>query len=516
MASFYIPLTGLNADSTALNTIANDLSNMNTTGFKDQTTNFADLFYQEIGSTGSGDPIQVGAGTQVSNIETNFSAGTPNETGLDSDVALQGNGFFVVSNGSEQLLTRDGNFSLNSSGQLIASNGLNVMGYPAVNGVVNASGVLTPITIPVGQTEAPSATSTIGMTATLDSESAVNTTFSAPITVYDSLGNPYSASVNFTKTATNQWSYSVSVPDKLTANSSTAAGVTTINYNFGSSGGTFATVDPGTNLAITAPNTSGISTTITAPTITPGESVSAYATALQSALTAANIPTTGANAVTVTASATGQLSISGTGVSVAGSVIQDPVATNNTGVLNFDSNGNLVSPSANVSGISFAGLSDGASSMNFTWDLFGANGSGTITQVDQTSAVSSVALTNGYGSGDYNGFTIGSNGVVSASFTNGQTLNVGQIALGTVANLQGLQANGSGDFTTTQASGTATIGVSGSAGLGTMQDGALEASNVNISQEFSDLIIAQRAFEANSKAITTFDTVTQETIQMIH
>lgn len=60
------------------------------------------------------------------------------------------------------------------------------------------------------------------------------------------------------------------------------------------------------------------------------------------------------------------------------------------------------------------------------------------------------------------------------------------------------------------------VGVSGSAGLGTMQDGALEASNVNISQEFSDLIIAQRAFEANSKAITTFDTVTQETIQMIH
>ena len=76
MASFSIPLTGLESDSTALNTIANDLANMNTTGFKATTTNFTDLFYQEIGSTGSGDPIQMGAGVQVASNETNFTQGT--------------------------------------------------------------------------------------------------------------------------------------------------------------------------------------------------------------------------------------------------------------------------------------------------------------------------------------------------------------------------------------------------------------------------------------------------------
>ena len=511
MPSFYIPLTGLNADSTALNTIANDLANMNTTGFKNQTANFSDLFYQEIGSTGSGDPIQAGAGTQVSNVETDFTAGTSNTTGLDTDVALQGNGFFVVSSGGEQYLTRDGNFSLNSNGDLVTSGGQSVMGYPATDGVVNTNGTLSGITIPVGQTEAPTATTTMGMTATLDSEAATNATFAAPVTLYDSLGNSYQATVDFTKTGTNQWSYSVSVPDTLTANTSTAAGVTTVNYNFGSSGGTLATVDTGTNMTITGLNGSGVSTTITAPAITSGESVSTYATSLQSALTTAGI-----TGVTVTASPTGQLSISGANLSVAGSVIQDPVATNNTGTLNFDSNGNLVSPSANVSGISFAGLSDGASALNFSWNLFNSNGTGTITQVDATSSVSSTSATNGYAAGDYTGFTIGSDGTVTASFSNGQSLNVGQIALGNVTNLQGLQADGNGDYTTTQASGNATVGVSGSAGLGTMEDGALEASNVNISQEFSDLIIAQRAFEANSKAITTFDTVTQETIQMIH
>ena len=92
MASFYIPLTGLTSDSTALNTIANDLANMNTTGFKSQSVNFSDLFYQQIGSTGSGDPIQRGSGTQVASIETDFSTGSPNSTGVDTDVALQGDG----------------------------------------------------------------------------------------------------------------------------------------------------------------------------------------------------------------------------------------------------------------------------------------------------------------------------------------------------------------------------------------------------------------------------------------
>lgn len=112
MASFSIPLTGLNADSTALNTIANDLSNMSTTAFKSQTTNFADLFYQQVGSTGSGDPIQVGAGVHVATNETDFTQGSINSTGNATDVALNGNGFFVVGDGDGAYeLTRAGNFS---------------------------------------------------------------------------------------------------------------------------------------------------------------------------------------------------------------------------------------------------------------------------------------------------------------------------------------------------------------------------------------------------------------------
>src|SRR5271165_7622458 len=129
MASFYIPLTGLNADSTALNTIANDLSNMNTTAFKAQSTNFADLFYQEIGSGGSGNAIQVGGGVQVAANATDFTQGSINSTGVDTDAALNGSGFFVVSGGGgANIFTRAGDFSLASNGDLITNDGLSVMG----------------------------------------------------------------------------------------------------------------------------------------------------------------------------------------------------------------------------------------------------------------------------------------------------------------------------------------------------------------------------------------------------
>ena len=118
MASFSIPLTGLQADSTALNTIANDLSNMNTTAFKSQTTNFSDLFYQQVGSTAGGDPIQVGAGVQVASNATSYTEGPITSTGNNNDVALNGSGFFVVetANGGYQY-TRAGDFSTDANGR---------------------------------------------------------------------------------------------------------------------------------------------------------------------------------------------------------------------------------------------------------------------------------------------------------------------------------------------------------------------------------------------------------------
>jgi flagellar hook protein FlgE len=278
-----------------------------------------------------------------------------------------------------------------------------------------------------------------------------------------------------------------------------------------------ATVDPGTNLAITGPTAGGSTATIAAPPVKAGEALGAvgtagtYADGLQNAIKNAGI-----TGVTVSTTAGGQLSIVGTGITTSGSVIQDPIASANaTGTLTFNANGDLVTPAADVSGISFAGLSDGATTLNMTWNILGSSGTPTINQVDTSSAVSATTQ-NGYASGTYESFTVGSNGTVTASYSNGQQQNVGQLALANVSNLQGLENLGSSEYATTLASGTAAVGTSGTAGLGTVTDGALEESNVNISAEFSDLIIAQRAFEASSKAVTTFDTITQETINMVH
>jgi len=426
MASFSIPLTGLQADSTALNTIANDLSNMNTTAFKAQTTNFSDLFYQQIGNTGSGDPIQVGAGVQVASNSTAYTQGTINSTGNSTDVALNGSGFFVVSNGQGGYeLTRAGDFSQDSDGYLLTSSGLNVMGYPAVNGVVNTNATLAPINIPVGQVQEPQATANFGMTANLDAESTTGTQFPAPVTIYDSLGEAHVATITYTQTAANSWSYSIALPASDFANgvSTPITGSLTFDSN-------------------------GNLTTIT--------------------------PTGGAAETVGTA---------------AGDVSSIPV--------------------------SFTGLADGASDLNMQWNLLGPGGTPTVSQVATGSAVSATTQ-DGYPSGQYQSFTINSDGTVTVTYSNGQRQNVGQIALANVENLQGLQLLGDGNYGTTLASGTASVGVSGTSGLATLQDGALEASNVNISSEFSNLIVAQRAFEANAKSVTTFDTVTQDTINMVH
>ena len=428
MASFSIPLTGLEADSTALNTIANDLSNMNTTGFKAETTDFSDLFYQQIGSTGAGDPIQVGAGVKVASNEIAFTQGSINSTGNATDVALDGNGFFVVNNGEgANEYTRAGTFSLESNGNLVATNGLSVMGYPAVNGVVNTNAPLTAVNIPVGAILSPKATTTMNMTANLDSASAAGVQFPAQITVYDSLGAPHLLTVTYEPgAAPNTWTYSAALP--------------------------------------AADFASGVST-----------------------------PATG----TLTFDSSGNL----TSVTPTGAAGPETVGTAAGDVQSIP--------------LAFAGLTDVSNNLAIQWNLLGTGGTPTISQVDTASAVSATTQ-DGYTSGQYQSFSIGADGTVTASYSNGQLQNVGQLALANVTNQQGLSLEGDGDYVTTLASGNAVIGTSGTTGLGTVQDGALEASNVNISSEFSDLIIAQRAFEANAKSVTTFDTVTQDTINMVH
>src|ERR1700761_1850053 len=171
-------LSGLNAAESALQTISNNLANMNTDGYKSQTTTFADLFYQTYGNSGGGNPIQTGLGVQVTGTSQDFSNGAVASTGVSSNMALNGSGFFVVQDSSgAQTYTRNGDFTTNASGQLITLGGQLVMGYPAVNGVVSPSSALQPINVGAGTTTRAAATSNFSLTTNLNASAAVGDTF---------------------------------------------------------------------------------------------------------------------------------------------------------------------------------------------------------------------------------------------------------------------------------------------------------------------------------------------------
>jgi len=410
MSSFSTPLSGLEADSSWLNLISNNLANLNTDGYKDETMNFGDIFNQMQGASGNGNPIEVGTGVRVDGTTANFANGQVNATGVSSNLAMQGNGFFVVQGGGETSYTRAGDFSVNSAGQLITPGGQLVMGYPAVNGVVSTGGALAPITVNETATIPGSPTSTFQTTTNLDSSSPVGTTYSAPVTVYDSLGTPQTLSVQYTNTGANTWSYNVTLP----------------------------------------------------------------------------------------ASATGA---TGTTTTVA------------TGTMTFDSSGNLTSPSGSVTGIKITGLADGAANMNLTWNL-GGTGSPSVTQLDSASATSATSQ-DGFGVGTLTGYSVAPDGTVEGQYSNDQTRALGQVAVASFANVQGLIQTNNGNYQPTITSGNAVVGQAGTGGNGTIVGSSVEQSNVDLSTEFANMIVAQQGYEANAKALTTFNQISQATIQLI-
>jgi flagellar hook protein FlgE len=410
MSAFSIPLSGLEATSSSLNTIANNLANLNTDGYKDQGLDFTDVFNQVLGTSGNGDPIQTGSGVQVDGTTANFTNGALSTTGVASNLALQGNGFFVVQNGSQTGYTRAGDFTVNSSGQLSTPSGELVMGYPAVDGVISTTSALAPISVDQATTIPAVATTSFSANINLNSSAGVGATFSTPITVYDSLGASQELTINYTNTATNTWSYNITLP--------------------------------------------GAATGVANPT------------------------------------------------------------TIASGTMTFNSSGQLTSPTGGITGINITGLADGAAEMKMTWNLNGTGTTPIITQEDSTS-VTAATTQNGYGVGTLVSYSVLPDGTVQGQFSSNQTLALGQVAIASFSNVQGLTQTGNSSYQSTFASGSAVIGQAGSAGNGTITGGSVEESNVDLSTEFSNMIIAQQGYEANAKVLTTFDQISQATVQML-
>src|SRR5450631_1851862 len=190
IASFSTALSGLNAMSTAIDIVGNNLANLNTTGYKDDTASFKDLVAQSLSGNSSS---QVGLGTSAPLTDRVFSQGTITATQGSLNAAINGSGFFVVKNADKQsLYTRDGSFKVDTNGILTTSTGESVQGWSTQNLVLNTGGPLNDIQIPVGQSLAPRATSQISVAGNLDSSALTGTpsgTFVQELQAYDSLGN---------------------------------------------------------------------------------------------------------------------------------------------------------------------------------------------------------------------------------------------------------------------------------------------------------------------------------------
>jgi flagellar hook protein FlgE len=409
MPSFSIPLSGLSASSNSLSVIANNLANLNTVGFKAQRSLFQDLFYQQIGTSGSGNPIQQGVGVSVSGITADLTQGSIQSSGVPTDVAIQGNGFFILNKSGEVAYSRAGSFTIASNGELLSQDGAAVQGYGAVNGVVNPNATLGALTIATGTTNPPKSSANVQLSLNLGSGTAVGGTFSTSVAVFDSLGGSHVLTYTFTKTAANNWDYAITIP--------------------------------------------------------------------------------------------------GADVGAAGPV------TVKSGTLTFNGAGQLTAPAANVAGITVTGLADGANNLTFNWNVFDANGNGLLTQVAGPSATSTTQQ-DGFSSGSLVSYIIEADGTIQGTFSNGQTSALGQIALASFTNEQGLIRTGSNEFLASLSSGQANVGAPGTGGRGSLSGGALEQSNVDIATQFAQLIVAERSYQANAKSVTTFDEVTQATLNL--
>lgn len=408
MSSFSTPLSGLTAASDALDIVGNNLANLNTTGYKDTTVSFYDLLQQSI----AGGAVQLGGGVSATHSETIFNQGSIQQTGGAFDAAIDGNGFFVLSNpGGATLYTRAGNFSLDKNGNLVTGNGQFVQGWSAVNGVINTNGPVGDITIPENSLQAPVATQNFSLTGNLQADATVGTadaTFSAPIQVYDSLGQSHTLTVTFTETASNTWNYTVDIP--------------------------------------------------------------------------------GADLTAGKAGTPSQLA---------------------TGTLTFDTNGNLLTPAPpGQIAIAAKGLSDGASDLNMNWNLYSSNGTPTLTQFAQSSALSGTNQ-DGSAAAQVTQVALDNGGGIFVTYSDGTQLQIGQIALASVANPDSLVAVGQSNYEIGPDTSTPVIGTPGTGNRGNIQGGALEDSTVDIATEFTSLIVYQNAYEANSKVISTLDQTTQ-------
>lgn len=410
LRSMFAAVSGLRSHQTMMDVVGNNIANVNTAGFKSSRVTFQEALIQVLRGASRAapaqagtNPLQTGLGTTVAAVDGVFTQGASQVTGRSTDLAIQGDGFFVVERGGDTLYTRSGAFSFDELGNLTTPTGQRVQGWladPATN-AIDYNAPLTDVVLPIGQINEPLATTTIDIGGNLPADGAVGETVNTSITVYDSLGNPQDVAVAFEKTADNAWDLTVTYP----------AGTT---------------------------------------------------------------PATSTSSIT------------------------------------FDTDGTLLTPASGdetFTGVQFPGGPD-PQDLTLKFD-----GPSPLVQFGGT-ATAEATSQDGSAIGYLRDFNVGADGTISGRFSNGLTKVLGAVAVATFNNPGGLVREGESTFSVSVNSGQPLVGQPGSGNRGLLTAGALEMSNVDLAQEFTNLIIAQRGFQANSRGISTSDEMLQELVNL--
>ena len=417
-STLYTGISGLKSNSEAMSVTGNNISNSNTVGFKSSSTLFSDVLSSSI-SSASGSS-QVGRGVQISTVSTTFSQGSFQSTSSDTDLAIEGDGFFMVSaaDSEEVLYTRNGSFSFDSDGYLVNAEGYRVQGKLYDENGDLVGGDPTDIMVDFDSQIPAHQTEELTLTTNLDSGSDIITAFditdpentsnySTSTQVYDSLGDTHLVTTYFTKTADQTWEWHTVVDSgELDASAAAATDLTELG----------------------------------------------------------------------------------------------------SGTLTFDSSGNLVSggeATTTAGAIVWSNGSDSGQQIDMTFDT---------TQFSSSSVVISQSQ-DGYAPGEVVEVSIDESGTVTASYSNGETIDIAMLTLATFTNPDGLSKEGGSLYAATSASGEASVGTAG-ASQGYIYTSSLELSNVDLAQEFVNLITIQNGYSASSKVITTTDEMLQELINL--
>lgn len=463
MRSLFSGVSGLQNHQTRMDVVGNNIANVNTTGFKKGRVNFQDLLYQQMSGAarpteevGGVNPKEVGLGMMIASIDTIHTQGSLQTTGVGTDLAVQGQGFFVLKNGEKSFYTRAGAFGLDNEGTLVnPANGLRVQGWMArtVEGVqrVDVARDVEDLVIPVGSKDPARATESVNFACNLDKRTpeipagagpgaVLEGTWGTDFKIYDSFGDVHTLRVDFARVegTTNRWRATVNVdPEGETATNASVGvgqrgaaegGANTFEVEF-SNLGTLSRVTDSRGNASAAEGDVGVRVAFDVLGATPQE---------------------------------------------GGGPVRQEFS------INLGRVGSVVN---------------------------------TVTQFAEKSSTKAFAQ-DGYPMGYLENFKIDQSGMITGVYSNGTNRLIGQVAMASFTNPGGLEKAGENAYVVSNNSGIANISPSGVAGKGKLIAGALEMSNVDLAEQFTDMIVTQRGFQANSKTIQTSDQMLQELLTL--